>query len=221
MTENTVTPNTAPAATPVATPDTAINIGGGLTAEQVRSWADQEVKAGRQTRAEADAMLAADGVPAKAAPSSVEAHLTEMGFAPAKAEQFTLPALNAPDAPFDKHAQAADKMVRSWLETAGLTREIGNFVAAEVDRTATTYQRMSGSERKLWEQGQRTNLERVWGADTNKKIALAQQLVAEIEAKAPGLVYVLEETGAGSSALVIAQLALHAERLAARPEKKG
>jgi hypothetical protein len=44
-------------------------------------------------------------------------------------------------------------------------------------------------------------------------MALAVRLVDEIEKKAPGLKAVLEKTGAGDNAAVIAHIALHAERL--------
>jgi hypothetical protein len=213
MTNTTAAPSTATAA-----PTTAGNVstGDGLTHAQVHQWADQEVKAGRQTRAEADAMLKAEGVPPQAAPSPVGAHLAQIGFAPAKPEQFVLPPLVGPNEPFDKNAQAMDRRLRTWLSTAGLTKEIGSSLVAEVARTEMAYEAMNPAQRKSWEQGQRGNLARIWGADTDKKISGARQLVNEIEEKAPGFKRFLDVTGGGSSASVIAQLAMHAQRLAAR-----
>lgn len=44
---------------------------------------------------------------------------------------------------------------------------------------------------------------------------LARQLVRELDAKSPGVLDMLTETGGAFSAAVIAHVALHAERLAA------
>jgi len=237
MSENTAAPGTEDASTPgkiyssnrptggpaptAPAPEAAVSIGGrALTTEQIHAWMDGEVSAGRQTREQADAALAADGVPAKAAPSDFVAHLFGLGFAPARADQFTLPPMVGPNEPFDKQAHAADKLARSWLSGLGLSREIGNSLAAEISRTSAANEKMSQGEFDLWEQGQRAMLERLWGADTNKKIALAQKMIAELEAQSPGFIRMLRLSGAGSNAMVIAQLAMHAERLDLRPETK-
>jgi hypothetical protein len=54
------------------------------------------------------------------------------------------------------------------------------------------------------------------GPAAPQKLALAQQLIRELEAKSPGVANFLEATGAGNAATIVVQVAEHASRLAAR-----
>jgi len=56
----------------------------------------------------------------------------------------------------------------------------------------------------------------MWGTNYEANVKAAQQLVREMDTKRPGLLQLLEETGAGNSAYVVAQISLHAQRLASR-----
>jgi hypothetical protein len=75
---------------------------------------------------------------------------------------------------------------------------------------------MTPETRELWARGQREAIDKMLGAAAPRKLALAQQLIQELEGKRPGVVAFLEASGAGNAASVVVQVAEHATRLAAR-----
>lgn len=188
-----------------------------FTPEQLQTMAAELVKGGKLSQQEADAALKVDGVePAQqAAPLSPEAQEMDHAFPPAKPTEYDFTALyNGDDV--SKETLAFDQQARGWLSEARFTKEIGSSLAREVDRVTVKHASMSEAEREIYKRTEFNKLERVWGSDTPKKIGAARRLVLELEAKSPGIVDVLERTGAGNSAIVIAQIAMQAERLLAR-----
>lgn len=244
MTENTLQSPPQPSANPAAATETALPAAvaearAAITARTSDRAFAQRFAAGDATaRAEMNALHVAAypdepaGAPAvtlddaaKAAlateqmkqptvrePDEIDAHLTEIGFTPGRAEEFRLPRLNEdPNAPVDMKVDGA---VRGWLSEARLSPEIGNFVAAEVNKVAQRWATMSEGERTLWQQSEKLRLERL--GFNSERIAVCRQMIEELEKKRPGVIQVLEDTGAGNSSTVIAMLVQHAERLAAR-----
>lgn len=137
-------------------------------------------------------------------------------FPRAKPEEFTMPKLIGPDDRYTPEIQKFDQTARAWLSESRLPKEIGNAVARSIGETAVQFLKMNEGEREIFARTERAKLDRLWGADAARKIDLAKQLVHELEAKRPGVFWLLETSGAGNSSFVIAQLAVHAERLLAR-----
>lgn len=84
-------------------------------------------------------------------------------------------------------------------------------------KVGKAFNAMSEAEQVLYQRSERAHLERLWGSEETQR-KLAHQLVMKIDDRRPGIVDLLLDTGAGNSAMVIMNLALHAERLAARRE---
>lgn len=139
----------------------------------------------------------------------------DAAFQPAKADDFALPREVFPEGMSEPRMVEQAAQFRGWLEEARLPAAIGNTLAGEVAAANKAFTAMNDAERTLYQRSERAHLERLWGEETQRKIELAHQLVMEIEERRPGLVDLLEG-GAGNSAMVILNLALHAERLAAR-----
>ena len=196
------------------------------TPQQLVELMDGEVAAGRLTREKADAMLRADGVepPARKAEEALfvppdEAETTAEVFPAARPEDYRMPRLTQGSEELTQEHIEFDRQARTWLAAAQFPREIGSAVADEVARVDARMQAASDFEFSAFQAQETAQLRRMWGKDYDRKMGLARQLVAEIEAQSPGLVHVLNETGAGSSATVIANFALQAERLQARRRK--
>lgn len=205
----------APAA-PAADQAEPENRSGGLSDAQLRAWADQEVKAGRQTREEADAMLKADGVdttPQPADPNlSEQAGEIDAAFPAAEPHEYDF-SRTYDGEPVTKEQMAFDTQARTWLSTAKFTKEIGSAIAREVDSVARTFPTLEPSVQELYKRTELTTVERIWGKDTPRKMALAKQLCEELDARHPGVIDALNKTGAGNSARVIIQIGNQAERL--------
>ncbi|MCA3247875.1 MAG: hypothetical protein ING19_01460 [Azospirillum sp.] len=149
------------------------------------------------------------------APSDPAAEIDKF-FPPARPEQYEMPAFAEPGEEYGAAHVEADKLARGWLSEARFPREIGSHIAKEAARVAGLVKSMTPETRELWAQGQKESVEKMLGPAAPKKLALAQQLIRELEAKNPGVVNFLEATGAGNSAAIVVQVAEHAARLAAR-----
>jgi hypothetical protein len=180
-----------------------------FTFDQMRGIAADEVGSGRLTREQADAALTADGVD-NAAPNLLD------GFEPARVGQYETP---RPVSGFDPEGQSRDTKLRGWLAGMKFPQGHGSHLVHEITRAGAQFKDMTEPARKLWARSETIRLENLWGAQAQEKIKLAQQLVREIEAKQPGFVELLEESGAGNSADVIVAMHAQAFRLAARSTK--
>ncbi len=216
-----LTAEQAAGTTPAGKPPVSAPADGGattdFTAAQLKILADDAVRAGKLTRTEADAALAADTTASSAAPSAVDAHLVGMDYHPAAPNEFELPPMIGADEKWTPDAQKASDTARGWLSTAKLDRAMGSALAANAEQTFQHLKGMDETGRQLWAAGQRAQLDRM--GFTPERIALARSLVREIEAKSPGLEAFLVRTNVGNDARVVAQLVLHAERLNSRAKK--
>lgn len=137
-------------------------------------------------------------------------------FPPARPEQFEMPIMAEEGEDYGPQQFEADKLARSWLADGRFPREIGSHIAQEAARAAALVRSMTPETRELWARGQREAIDKMLGAAAPRKLALAQQLIQELEGKRPGVVAFLEASGAGNAASVVVQVAEHATRLAAR-----
>jgi hypothetical protein len=199
-----------------------------VPADVLRGLADHLVEHGGMTREDADrALREGHGVePGTVAPVDPDEEPGEVAMAEAlehgaRPEEYRLPRLMEPGAQLTPEVVAFDKQAREWLAEAGLPREIGTFVATEVAKVAEATKDATEAQCTAYRMEQEGQLRRMWGSDFDRKVALARQLVAQVEAKRPGIVEYLEATRAGDCAAVVAQLALAAERLTARNKRKG
>ncbi|MBI3043235.1 MAG: hypothetical protein HYY78_10475 [Betaproteobacteria bacterium] len=212
MSDQNVINSSAPAADagPIVTPT--------FSASQLQTMADDLVNRGSMTRDEADAALKADGVEIQAQPSAEQVAYDKQFPRAEKPTDYEMPRIAGDvDA---KAAAALDRTARAWLFDAGFDRARGSSMLKEVDRVAQRLASMSESERKSFSQAERGKLARIWGRDTESKLALGRQLVRELDKKTPGLLAMLDETGAGDSSVVVAMLVAQAEILANRPGRK-
>lgn len=198
----------APGVNTVATPD--------FNAEQLVAMGDQLVNQGALTREEANAALKVDGVepPAVLSPEEIE---YDRLFPRAKnPNEYEMPRIEGAD---PKTTIAVDKLARGWLHTAGFDRERGSTLLKEINRAAEQFAKLSEPQRELFQKAERLKLERLYGDKTAEKIRDAGQLIKELEAKAPGIVDIMN-AGPGDSAMVISLVAAQASILGNRPKRK-
>lgn len=130
--------------------------------------------------------------------------------------EYKMPPVAPPNEAVTKEVAEFDARARQWLSDAGFTRETGSSVAHEIAKVAQVQRDASDQQRDAYRKAQEARLEAIFKGETKAKMNAARALVAELEARSPGIVELLEETGAGNSADVIAQLAMQAERRARR-----
>lgn len=226
--ENAGTPSSeTPPASAVPTPNSD------FTPDQLKQMAGWMVEDGKLTQEEADASLVESGVNQTANTDdpyadTPEAKEIDRGFPPARPEEFQFPNLSEGDK-IEPAVVEFDKTARGWLTGGRFTATDGSFLANEVDRVSRQTESMSDVDRQVWASGEKAKLQKLWGPDFNRKTALAQQLVREIDKKsadaskagAASLSELLEQSGAGNSALVISKFVFQAERLLARQGKQA
>lgn len=208
----------APAVTDTTTPAVEVRDGknGSINVDQLNAWIAQEEAAGRSTPEQSAAIRAEAGIDAPT-PNPVVDYLKAEGFAPARSDEFQIPKFLEENERFSPELQAADATMRGWLADGLFTREIGSSIARTVASVGEQCANMTDAEREIYARGQVAQLETMWGVEkTAERIRLASGPVRELEAKRPGLVRFLNDSGAGNSATLIANVALHAERLNAR-----
>jgi hypothetical protein len=172
------------------------------------------------TREQAVAELAKDGIIAPAAPEApdaVDAYLQSIGLPPAKPSEYVLPPLGQSSA---AETAQVDSMVRGWFATAKLPAGVGNYIAAEADRFAAAWARMSPAERELAERTSTAQLQRVLGDRYEEALSRARDLIHEVDAKHGGkLIPYLERSGVLNHTGIVMQIVMHADRLASRPRQ--
>ena len=111
--------------------------------------------------------------------------------------------------------QPGEALILDWGKLRDVTDPVSSL-AKQVGEVVAKTAQMNEVDREIWARTEFAQIERVWGDKTGEKLALARQLVLEIERKQPGLVDYLNATGAGDSAMVIMQLGNQAELLQAK-----
>lgn len=152
---------------------------------------------------------------------TVRKHLESLGMNPARdIAEYQFPRVETDSGGFPtQQDMQKDILARNWLMAGGLSAGNGSAIAEEIARVGTAYEAMSEIDRTIWRQQQEQIARKIlseFGQDANKRIALAKQLVHEIDERYPGLKQFLDATGAGSSAMLIVKLAEQAEALARR-----
>jgi hypothetical protein len=211
----------APAAAPDATAQPLAIQSGDFTPAQLQTMADDLVKRGRLTREQADEMLRADGaaLPEPEQGLSPEAAAIDRAFPPARPQDYQMPEYSRPGEGLTPEESKFDAMARGWLADARFTREIGSSLAREIAREAQAHEAKTESQRELYRRSTEALLQRMWGDQYDERVSLARTLVRELDARKPGLLAVLEHSGAGNNPRVIAALASQAERLLMRRAK--
>jgi hypothetical protein len=185
----------------------------GYTPEQQQQMARWEVEDGRLSLEEANEMLKNNGIEPifkhKEAPNPIAAAI-DKDFPPAQPNEFKIPDLGDASLAEIKEASTA---IRDWMSNARFTKEIGNFVIRETEKVSRDYGQMSPEQRQAWSANQEAILKKMWGSEYKQKLAFANKLVKELDQRRPGLIKLLDQTGAGDSAAVASMFALQAERL--------
>ena len=122
--------------------------------------------------------------------------------------------------PIPNEVRAFDTAARTWLSDAGTPREIGNSLVHAVDRAAKATGHMSDAECEHYGNAQYTILEKTYGADLEKKLQRAGEMVQELEKKTPGLNALLK-SGIGDNAIVASLLIQQSEIYWARKGQGG
>ncbi len=215
-------PNTPDAQAPAAesTPDPM--------AVMWREHAEADFKAGRITAEQHAGIMGELGLnneqaPAAAAPDQVGDYLTAEGFPPAQEKTLRLREhLATADEKLTPEMRATESTITAFILDSKMPAGVANHLIAEVaKKTGPRWQAMTEVERVLHGETTRAHLQKMWGAAYGDNLALAQSFVKELDAKHGGKVSeILKQTGAGSSLAVIANVFLHAQRLAARHGKQ-
>ena len=185
-------------------------------------------------------MLANEGIIAEATTrveSNPVASEIDKAFPKAKLQDFETPRAHG-----EKINIAVDTQIRNVLASGEFSKEVGTEIYRAIYSTANQFEKMRGAlekqvsenrldrasadkrytaERELYAISERLAVERIWKGDTERKMALANQLLGEMEAKNPGLIEYLQRNGASNSSAVVIQLGEHAARLQMKAEARG
>jgi hypothetical protein len=201
-------PEAAPDLSKVSEADFKSQMTSDFTPDQLRGLAAGEVKAGRLTQEQADAMLKADGVDGGA--------LAEVdGFEGAKPHEYQMPGRGD----YDPKQRAADMQIRTWLSTAKFPKDIGSSLAAEASKVLKAHAGMDETARELFKRTEAVKLRNLWGDKYEDRRALSLKLLTELDRKHPGVLDYVDTSGLGNSALFISLVHGQAERLLARATK--
>lgn len=210
----------------------------GLTPEQHQALADHLVKSGVLSQAQANEALtqslleagaitpeqaaaarktgAAPALPGSTGPGSlapeVRAYLESQGMKPPRPTEYQLPPQDGEIDTFDK---AADAIVRNWLSAAGFSVSNGSYLAEQLDKAGRQFDAMDPVQQEIYARTERELLFRALGPTAEQRLALARQLVNELDERQPGLKALLD-MGPGHSANVVMVFVAQAEILAAR-----
>jgi hypothetical protein len=209
---------------PAAAPQTefwkpSAAIGQGGTDAQAQAMADEMVRAGAMTRDAADAKLRADGKEPAVADTRtaaqkqfdasfpvvppIEFHLTYVGNVPPGTEVSTIS---------EFHTEAT-----SWLSEVGMPPAIGQALVEQAMRTGQRGASMSPPARELWKREQASMFDKI--AKTPERAAQLRAYAVQVldgASKAAGFSNGLRQSPAIYDAMVLLNLGLHGERLAAR-----
>lgn len=210
-------PNAPP---PAADPGVAMNTGAekhaSLSASEARQMADALLAAGVSPEA-VDAALKADGFEESPEDTRTDDEKAwDAVFAGAKPEDFRINyhGLVPAETPL-ADVIALNQAGTEWAAQVGLTAEVGSAVIERALTVGRALDAMPSPDRTLWITGQRQQFERMAGGPEKaaERLALAASAL-----KRGGKAFTagLLASGALHDAFVVAQLANHAERTAAR-----
>ena len=216
-------PVTSPAPVPAEDPAAVLDVAHRWSPREqdlIRQDLDAALADGRITQEQHAADLKMAGIgPVPLDNRTPEARAIDQQFPPAQPTEFVFPSYGAPgqDVTMTPAMRAFDTEARAALSYARFPRELGSTFAKEADRAASEYANLSPAERELHYRGQVKILQDTWKGDAyTNNLAMANQLFREMAEEFPRLGKALIESGAGSSARVIALLHQQAERLSRR-----
>jgi hypothetical protein len=221
----TVSPTPAPAAVPIPLPPGSYRQE--LTpseAEIVAGWIKEDVAKGKVTQGQAEKSFNQLNVPAEErAPDtrSEEEKTLDLLSPPAKPEDYRIQYDHLdPFQPVPDEVKQFDTAARTWLSEAGMPRELGNSLVNIVARVSKETAHMDEIARERYGNAQYAILEKTYGADLEKKLQRAGQLIQELEKRRPGLNQLLR--GAiGDDARVATMLIQQSEIYFARKGRGG
>jgi hypothetical protein len=187
------------------------------------------VRSGQMTQAQADAALAMyhaaplppDEKPQSKTPTPGQASPPAPSGAPLPWADVQLdPGFGPPAKPTDYRFEAmlapaleADQLrgIGEIFHAAKMPPGIAHQIFSEVASMAA--QQIDDQGMQLLNQRTMASLTALWGAQTGAKIETGRTFLRDLERARPGVLALLEESGAGSSAVVIRQVVAHAERV--------
>lgn len=202
-------------------------IGSDLNAEpaqesQFRKMTNWMLDSGSLSPEEAEKLIQSENITTnlsegldKSKPGYLSDQLDQM-FPAGKPEEFILPKKLAMMT--NDEYKSYDFDMRAWLSIAGFPPSLGSYLAEQINEANEKYQAMNPVDQKLWARNQSSSLRQVFGDEWNLRTGLSVMLSRELDKKHPGFIALLEK-GGGYSAMVVAQLAMHAERLLDRKAK--
>lgn len=217
---------------PAGSPDPTTAAGPASVLDAANQWGDREkamirqdldaaLADGRITQKQYDDDLKLAGLePTSLDTRRPEAKEIDKAFPPAKPADFMFPTYGdhpGQEAHMTPEMRAFDTEARAALAYARFPRELGSSFAKEVNRVAGECKNMSPAERELYYRSQAKILQDIWKGDAYaKNLSMANQLFRELAEKYPRLARIMMQSGAGSSARVVALLYQQAERLSQR-----
>jgi hypothetical protein len=214
--------------TPTTPPAPAITVEpyspSGLSPSHAAQWIEIEkdnLAAGRITLEEANKRFESLGAaPEQRAPDTRSDEIKQLDahFPPAKAEEYLI-RYGEPGQPYPtmtEETKQFDTAARTWLSAAEFSRELGNSLITQIERTGRATRGMTPDQLITYGETEYQNLQRVYGPELEEKLRQAAEMVEAIEKKTPGLKRLLQSNGIGDNALVVAQLIGQAERYHAR-----
>jgi hypothetical protein len=193
---------------------------------QLVEWAKEDLASGKITQAQADAQFAELNVPIdqrgwQPDQRSAEQQQLDAAFPAAKPTDYVIqydrPGQERPmDAIQKQNLQKFDTTARTWLSTAGFSRDHGNALATAIGRVVEATNGMSESQLEAYGEREYEKLSQAYGPELDAKLQLASKMIHELDAKQPGLKRLLQTRGIGDSAPVVALLVQQAERYRVR-----
>lgn len=186
------------------------------------AWAKEDLLKGKITQDQADKIfrqLAA--TPEQKAPDTrtPEQKRWDQVFPAAKPEDFTIP-WEIPGPLMTKEDREADQTVRTWMTGAGLDRGTGNSLVTSIERVAIETKGLSADQLEHYGHMEFEKLQKAHGDKLEDRLRLVGKMVAEIEAKKPGVIQFLQSKGVGDNAIVANMLIAAADRYYSRRGQK-
>ena len=186
---------------------------------EIHKTAHELVASGRMSKEQMDLELQKDGIPFPSIESLNQtpvAREIDAAFPPAKPEHYDIPNQNQN---LDiKTVLKNDSQFRDWLSKAGFTKQIGSYIASEIESNRVRYETMTSGEKTLWERSEAIKLENIFKNETENKVGLGMKLISELEQKSPGITKFLKSNGANANVMI--NIIKQAERLLAKSEER-
>lgn len=133
----------------------------------------------------------------------------------ARPHEYSMVKLAQPGEEYTDAHFAFDKQARGWLSDASVPVGLGNQLIETMDKEGARWLGMDEGQREIHAREQQAMLKQLWGDNHAANTAKVRALIAESDAKSPGLAQIMDLAGAWNSASIMAWLSNHADTLAA------